>query len=98
MAVATVLAMETHRRRPGATPYVAPLLFAAGMLPGLSRIQQNQHWASDIASGAFMGVFAGYKVVKYSHDHPGNRFDRVLLHASVTPGPNGEPMVGFTFR
>jgi membrane-associated phospholipid phosphatase len=98
MAVATVLTMETHRRHPGATPFVAPVLFAAGMIPGLARIDMNQHWASDIASGAFMGVFAGYKVTKYSHDHPGNRFDRVLLHAMVTPGPNGEPMVGFSFR
>jgi membrane-associated phospholipid phosphatase len=98
MAVATVLTMETHRRHPGATPFVAPVLFAAGLLPGLARIDMNQHWASDIFSGAFMGVFAGYKVTKYSHDHPGNRFDRVLLHAMVSPGPNGEPMVGFSFH
>lgn len=98
MAVATVLTMETHRRHPGATPFVAPVLFAAGLLPGLARIDLNQHWASDILSGAFMGVLAGYKVTKYSHDHPGNRFDRVLLHAMVTPGVDGEPMVGFSFR
>ncbi|HEV7992701.1 MAG TPA: phosphatase PAP2 family protein [Gemmatimonadaceae bacterium] len=98
MAVATVLTMETHRRHPGATPFVAPVLFAAGLLPGLARIDLNQHWASDIAAGAFMGVFAGYKVTKYSHDHPGNRFDRVLLHAMVMPGPNGAPMVGFNFQ
>ena len=39
MAVATVLTMETHRRHPSATPFVAPVLFAAGLLPGLSRIQ-----------------------------------------------------------
>ena len=98
MAVATVLTMETHRRHPGATPFVAPILFAAGLLPGLARIDLNQHWASDIAAGAFMGVFSGYKVVKYSHDHPGNRFDRVLLHALVSPGPNGAPMLGFSFQ
>jgi membrane-associated phospholipid phosphatase len=98
MAVATVLTMETHRRHPGATPFVAPVLFAAGLLPGLARIDMNQHWASDIASGAFMGVFAGYKVTKYSHDHPGNRFDRVLLHATVASGPNGERQIGFSFQ
>jgi membrane-associated phospholipid phosphatase len=96
MAVATVLAMETHRRKPGATPFVAPLLITAGLLPGLSRIQLNQHWASDIFAGAFMGVFAGYKVVKYSHDNPTNRFDRVLLRASVTTAPNGQVLVGFS--
>ena len=62
-AVATVLTMEIHRRHPGATPYVAPLLYAAGILPGLVRIQLDQHWASDVFAGAFMGIFSGYKVV-----------------------------------
>ena len=89
MAVATVLAMEIHRRKPGATPFVAPVLFAAGLLPGLVRIQLDQHWTSDIAAGAFMGVFAGYKVVSYSHAHPDNRFDRTLLKFSVVPTPSG---------
>ena len=96
MAVATVLAMETHRRNPRATPFVAPVLFAAGILPGIARIQLDQHWASDILSGAFMGAFAGYKVVKYSHDHPNNRFDRVLLGATVKQAPNGQLMLGFS--
>lgn len=97
VAVATVLTMELHRRNPSATPYVAPLLLAAGILPGLSRVQLDQHWASDIVAGAFMGAFAGYKVVSYSHDHPGNKFDRVLLKASVMPDPNGGWRVGFGF-
>jgi membrane-associated phospholipid phosphatase len=96
MAVATVLTMELHRRHPGATPYVAPVLFAAGLLPGLVRIQLNQHWASDVAAGAFMGVFAGYKVVSYSHAHPNNWFDRTLLKVSVTPSPTGRMNVGFS--
>ena len=96
MAVATVLTMETHRRHPGATPYVAPVLFAAGLLPGLSRIQLDQHWASDIFAGAFMGIFAGYKVTKYSHDHPDNWFDRKLLKINVTQAPDGRMVVGFS--
>ena len=94
MAVATVLTMETHRRRPGATPFVAPLLFGAGLLPGLARIQLNQHWASDIFAGAFMGVFAGYKVTKYSHDHPQNWFDRKLLKVTVGQSESGQFVVG----
>ena len=98
MAVATVLAMETHRRRPRATPFVAPLLFAAGILPGLARVDLDQHWASDIMAGAFMGAFAGYKVTKYSHDHPRNRFDRLLLGANMSKGANGETMLGFSFQ
>jgi membrane-associated phospholipid phosphatase len=97
VAVATVLTMEMHRRHVAATPYVAPLLFAAGILPGISRIQLDQHWASDVVAGAFMGAFAGYKVVSYSHDHPNNRFDRVLLKASVMPDPHGGWRIGFGF-
>lgn len=93
MAVATVLAMETHRRRPGATPYVAPLLFVAGIIPGLARVHLDQHWASDIAAGAFMGAMAGYKVVSYSHAHPNNRFDRFLLRASIVPDASGRMML-----
>ena len=96
LAVATVLTMELNRRRPRATPFVAPVLFAAGILPGLARIQLDQHWATDILSGAFMGVFAGYKVTKYSHDHPNNRFDRVLLDVTVSRAPNGQFVVGFS--
>ncbi|MFL5618762.1 MAG: phosphatase PAP2 family protein [Gemmatimonadaceae bacterium] len=96
MAVATVLTMETNRRHPRATPFVAPLLFTAALLPGLSRIQLNQHWATDIFAGAFMGVFAGYKVTKYSHDHPTNWFDRKLLDVSVSRAPDGGVEVGFS--
>ena len=93
VAVATVLTMETHRRHPGATPFVAPLLFAAGILPGLVRVQLDQHWATDIAAGAFMGAFAGYKVVSYSHAHPDNRFDQFFLRASVVPDSRGRMML-----
>lgn len=95
MAVATVLTMEIHRRNPSATPFVAPVLFAAGLLPGLVRIQLDQHWASDVAAGAFMGIFAGYKVVSYSHAHPNNLFDRTLLKFTVVPTANG-PALSFS--
>ncbi len=95
MAVATVLSMELNRRHPSATPYVAPLLFAAGILPGLVRIQLDQHWASDVLAGAFMGVLSGYKVVSYSHAHPNNVFDRTLLKVSVAPTPDGRWAVAF---
>lgn len=93
MAIATVVTMEIHRRNPEATPFVAPLLFAAGMLPGLARLRLDQHWSSDVAAGAFMGVLAGYKVVSYSHAHPGNRFDKIFLTASVAPNPHGGMLV-----
>jgi membrane-associated phospholipid phosphatase len=96
MAVATVLTMELNRRHPAATPFVAPLLFVAGALPGLVRIQLDQHWASDVVAGAFMGVLSGYKVVSYSHSHPDNVFDRTLLKMTVSPGAGGGMNIGFS--
>ena len=96
MAVATVLSMELHRRNPDATPYVAPLLFAAGMLPGLARIRLDQHWSSDVLAGAFVGVLSGYKVVNYSHGHPDNKFDKLFLSATVAPDTHGGMSVGLT--
>ena len=87
--------VEPHLNGPGGD---APILFAAGILPGLARINQNQHWASDIAAGAFMGVFAGYKVVSYSHAHPGNKFDKVMLGAQIMPGADGSTIVSFGLR
>jgi membrane-associated phospholipid phosphatase len=96
MAVATVLTMELHRRRSDATPFVAPVLFAAGLLPGLARIQLDQHWATDVFAGALMGIFSGYKVVSYSHDHPNNFFDRTLLKVSAMPDPYGRLRITFS--
>lgn len=95
MAVATVLSMEMRRRGMRGTNIVAPLLLAAGLLPGIARIQLDQHWASDVLAGAAMGVFSGYKVERYSHQHPDNAFDRVLLKATLMPNPGGGFRVGF---
>ena len=96
MAIATVLTMELNRRHADATPYVAPVLFAAGMLPGLARIRLDQHWTSDVLAGAIMGVWAGHKVVTYNHDHPNNRFDRIFLSASIVPEAQGRVAIVFS--
>jgi hypothetical protein len=39
--------------------------------------------------GAAIGTFAGTKVVRYHRTHPGNRLDRWLLNASVSPSDLG---------
>jgi membrane-associated phospholipid phosphatase len=96
MAVATVLTMELNRRHSDATKFVAPVLYGAALLPGLARIKLDQHWASDIAAGAFMGVFFANRVVSYSHAHPDNKFDRFFLSATVAPGADGTVMIGLS--
>ncbi len=50
----------------------------------------DEHWASDIAMGIFIGVLAGQKVVMYSHDHPDNRIDSALLHPRLTLTVTGD--------
>ena len=79
-SVATVYALETSRRAPGATWIVAPLAYALAAGPGISRMYSGQHWASDILAGAAMGTLAGVLVVRYNHDvRPGNKLDRFML-------------------
>jgi membrane-associated phospholipid phosphatase len=40
----------------------------------------NQHWASDVLMGAFIGVVAGHKVMRYNHTtNPRNKVNRFFL-------------------
>ena len=82
-AVASGLATEMRRRNTPDRVVITPLLYAGATLPALSRMYLDEHWASDIALGVFLGVFGGQKAVNYSHDHPGNYFDRKLLAPSL---------------
>lgn len=83
MAVASALAQEMRFRDTPHRQIYAPVLYTAAVLPALGRMYLDEHWASDIAMGMFLGVMAGQKVVMYSRDHPDNRVDRTLLKPSV---------------
>jgi membrane-associated phospholipid phosphatase len=81
-AVATVYTLETQRRNPGAVWIVGPIAYAIAAGPGVARLYNGQHWASDILAGAFLGTMAGAKVVRYNHDvAPHNRVNRFFLGA-----------------
>ena len=54
-------------------------MYGGATLVGLSRMYNNAHWASDVALGAAIGTFAGLKTVRYSHAHPDNPVDRLVL-------------------
>ena len=81
-AAASAIVAETKRRNPDAVRYVAPIAYAVAFTPGLARMYLGQHWASDIFAGAFMGTFAGWRVVNYSHTHPTTKTDRIFLDAA----------------
>jgi membrane-associated phospholipid phosphatase len=79
-AAAAVLSGEVARRWPDSHPYIAPILYGLGATPGLSRMYMNQHWASDVLLGAFIGVVAGQKVLRYNHSiNPRNPVNRFFL-------------------
>lgn len=92
-ATATALVGELKERRPDAVKYAAPLLYTAAMAPGLTRIYLDQHWASDVAAGAFLGALIGSRVVSYAHSHARTKLDRTLLGVSAMPDGNGGVMV-----
>ena len=86
VAVAAALSTEMQRRDTPHRQVISPLLYAGAAVPALARMYLDEHWASDIALGAFLGAFAGQKVVSYSHEHPDNRIDRAFLGRRVSVG------------
>jgi membrane-associated phospholipid phosphatase len=75
---------------------VGTTLFTGATLVGVSRMYHDQHWASDVVAGAAVGMFSGFKVVKYAYRHPRNRFDRWLLPVAVERGADGSTVVAWT--
>ena len=88
-AAAAAVSSETSRWWPNTRWIIGPALFTGAALTGVSRMYNNRHWASDVLVGAGIGTFAGLKVVRYHHSHPGNRLDKWLLAGSISPAPDG---------
>ena len=88
-AAAAVVTGETARNDPSSTWYVAPVMYGGAALVAVSRMYNNQHWASDVLVGAGIGTFAGLKVVRYHDSHPNNAFDRLFLTATLVPDAAG---------
>jgi membrane-associated phospholipid phosphatase len=93
-AAAAAVSSETSRWWPETRWIIGPVLYTGAALTGVSRMYNNRHWASDVLVGAGIGTFAGLKVVRYHHTHPGNRLDKWLLAGSLVPTDDG----GHTLR
>jgi membrane-associated phospholipid phosphatase len=78
-AFASTVTRETQFWWPHAAWYVGTVFYGGASLVGMSRIYNNQHWASDVMAGAAIGTIVGLKVVKYTHSHPGNHIDQELI-------------------
>jgi len=93
-AAATAIAAEVHERNPQASWWVTPVAYTVAMVPGLTRMYLDQHWASDVVSGAFVGALIGNRVVHYAHTHNRNKLDRALLGLGLQPAGRGRVGVG----
>ena len=78
-AFASTLTRETQFWWPHAAFYIGTVFYGGATLMGVSRIYNNQHWASDVLGGAAIGTLIGLKVVKYTHSHPDNSLDKRLI-------------------
>jgi hypothetical protein len=96
-ATASVLTGELRERHPDAVPYVAPVLYAAALVPGVTRMYLDQHWASDVVAGAFLGTLLGSRVVSYAYSHRPSKLDRALLAVSVVPDGRGGVIIAKSF-
>jgi membrane-associated phospholipid phosphatase len=94
-AVASSITSEMRRLHPNTVKFVAPVLYGGATMVGLSRMYHNKHWASDVVLGAGIGTFSGLKVVRYSHAHPHNKIDRVILGTTIAMNGQGDVTLGF---
>jgi membrane-associated phospholipid phosphatase len=66
-AAATAFSAELARTHPRASRWATPLLYTTAASVGLSRLYNNQHWASDAIIGAAIGHFMGRTMDAYHH-------------------------------
>lgn len=83
-AVASALSQEMRFRHTPNRNIISPMLYAGAAMPALARLYLDEHWASDIALGVFLGVLSGQKVVQYTHSHPNTWLDRKFLGTRAT--------------
>lgn len=91
-SAAAAAAAETSRWWPSTRWLIGPVMYGGAAMVGASRMYNNRHWASDVLVGAAIGTFAGTKVVRYQHSHPGTRIDEWLVNFSVVPSGTGHSL------
>jgi len=68
-AIATVVANEYEK-----IPYIKPISYGLATLTGLSRINDEKHWASDVFIGAALGYFTSKTLLRLHNNKKGQHF------------------------
>ena len=68
-AIATVVANEYEN-----IPLLAPVSYGIATMTGLSRINDNKHWASDVIFGAALGYFTSKTILRLHSNQKGQHF------------------------
>ena len=68
-AIATVVANEYEE-----VPLAVPLSYGIATMTGLSRMNENQHWASDVFFGAALGYFTSKAILRLHSNKEGQHF------------------------
>lgn len=99
-AFASIISAETSHWWPQSRWLIGPIFYGGAALTGMSRIYNQDHWASDVVTGAAIGTLTGIKVYRYTHSHPNNRIDKYFLRAGVqmSPGTGWVPLLSVAPR
>jgi len=100
-AAAAAVTSEARRHWPDrwwSTWLIGPAMYGGATMVGIARMYHNKHWASDVVMGAAIGTVSGYKVVDYSHAHPNNVIDRIMLNVRAAPSPDGGVRIGYVME
>jgi len=68
-AIATVMASEYKNN-----PWVPPVAYGLATLTGLSRLNDNKHWASDVFFGGALGYFISKTILKLHSNKKGRHY------------------------
>ncbi len=68
-SIATVIANEYEE-----VPFIKPLSYGIATLAGLSRINDEKHWASDVFFGAALGYFTAKTLLRLHSNKKGQHF------------------------
>jgi membrane-associated phospholipid phosphatase len=101
-SIATVMAVGTSHKKPLLHRTVSIVAYGIATSVGLSRLYDNDHWASDVLGGAMVGVTSGLVAIRIDRRLGGkpHRADQStwIDHLSIAPGPRGGISLGYSSR